>query len=345
MRNFLLAVIVALPISLLAQPPAGYYDSAQGLYGNDLRVALHDIIDNHAVLNFNQLWNYFAQTDKRTGTSNQVWDMYSDIPGGTPPYIYTFVVNQCGNYSSEGDCFNREHSFPKSWFNDLPPMNSDLHHMYPTDGYVNNKRGDLPFGDVGSADWTGQNGSKTGQSVNQGYNGTVFEPRDDFKGDFARAYFYMMTRYWGQTGSWSSPMLVSGDLNQWSSTMLLEWNANDPVSTKETDRNNVVYTFQQNRNPFIDNPQWANSIWGTQAGVEELQLVDLQVWATEGTLTIQLDAKAIQGNVDIIDATGRTIATASLNGPRTELLLNSTTGLYFAVVKINGRTIVKRFTL
>lgn len=343
MRKLLFALLLVAPTFLLAQPPAGYYDSAQGLSGNSLRVALHDIIDNHTVLNYNLLWNYFAQTDKRTGTSDQVWDMYSDIPGGTPPYQYFFNIDQCGEYNSEGDCFNREHSFPKDWFGDLAPMNSDLHHLYPTDGWVNNKRGNFPYGEVGSADWTGQNGSKTGMNVTQGYNGTVFEPRDEFKGDFARTYFYMLTRYWGQTGSWSSPMLVNGDFSQWAEAMLLDWNTNDPVSTKETDRNNAVYNFQNNRNPYIDNPQWVSAIWGPVAAITEEQLDQARVWLNNEILIVDLRTEAAQGTIDVLDATGRTIATERLTGMRTSLELKANSGLYFAVIRVGDAKTVKRF--
>ncbi|HEX2616552.1 MAG TPA: endonuclease, partial [Flavobacteriales bacterium] len=240
LRSFLLLSLFALiGLRAQAQPPAGYYNSAEGLSGEPLRNALHNIIDDHTVLSFNTLWAWFQSTDDRA--DGKVWDMYSDNPTGTPPYSFTFVTDQCGNYNGEGDCYNREHSFPKSWFGgDVPPMNSDLFHIYPTDGYVNNARGELPFGEVGSADWTSQNGSKTGQNVTPGYGGTVFEPIDAYKGDFARSYFYMLTRYWGQTGSWSSPMLNTGDLANWAETLLITWNDMDPVSQKETDRNNAV---------------------------------------------------------------------------------------------------------
>jgi len=72
-------------------------------------------------------------------SNGYVWDMYSDVPGGTPAYYFTFGDDQCGNYSGEGDCYNREHSFPKSWYGDVLPMNTDLFHLYPTDGWVNQK--------------------------------------------------------------------------------------------------------------------------------------------------------------------------------------------------------------
>ncbi len=141
--SFGMTIFFLLFTLILRSQPAGYYDSAAGLTGTALQQALHDIIDNHTSVTYDDLWTHFQNTDKKS--DGTVWDMYSDIPSGTPPYTYIFVTNQCGSsgYDSEADCYNREHSFPKSWFggDDQYPMYSDLFHMYPTDGWVNNKRG------------------------------------------------------------------------------------------------------------------------------------------------------------------------------------------------------------
>ena len=125
----------------IAQPPPGYYDPAQGLSGPALRSALAGIIDGHTVLSNADLWSAFETTDDRP--DGFVWDIYSDVPGGTPPYLYTFGTDQCGTYNSEGDCYNREHTMPQSWFGGSAPMDTDLHHIMPTDGWVNLQRGNL----------------------------------------------------------------------------------------------------------------------------------------------------------------------------------------------------------
>ncbi len=247
----------------IAQPPAGYYDEAQNLDGAELKTALKNIIDNHNALSYAGIWTAFYDTDAKP--NGKVWDMYSDVPEGTPPYEYTFGSDQCGNYSGEGSCYNREHSFPRSWFDDANPMYTDLFHIVPTDGYVNGQRGNYPFGEVGNATWTSQNGSKVGTSNYPGYNSTVFEPIDEYKGDFARGYFYMATRYEDVITTWSSPMLDGTTFpvfSGWALNLLLEWHAADPVSQKEINRNNAIYTHQNNRNPFIDHPQFVNQIWG-----------------------------------------------------------------------------------
>ena len=255
----------ALLISTLwAQIPAGYYNNASGLTGSSLHQALHNIIDDHTVVSYTSLWTHYQTTDvKPNGT---VWDMYSDIPGGTPLYEFIFVEDQDHGTGggSEGEFYNREHSWPKSWFNDIAPMNTDIFHVVPTDKYVNNQRGSDPYGEVDNPYWTFLNGSKRGPCTYPGYTGTVFEPIDAYKGDFARIYFYMSTRYLNEDGTWpGSPMVDGAQLEQWALDMMMEWHNEDPVSQKEIDRNNDIYNYvQSNRNPFVDTPGYVDLIWG-----------------------------------------------------------------------------------
>ncbi len=252
-----------------AQIPPGYYDPASGKSGVALQAALHNIIKGHTVVSYSSIIGYFSTTDAKPGSV--VWDMYSDVPGGTPPYVFHYNgSDECGNYAAEGDCYNREHSWPKSWFNDVPPMNSDMFHIYPTDGYVNGRRNNYPYGTVSSASWTSQNGCKLGSCTWPGYSGTVFEPLDEYKGDFARTYFYMSTRYYTEDGSWNvTDMTSKSQLKPWALQMMLHWCSIDPVSTKEVNRNNALYGIQHNRNPFIDHPEYAYMIWGSPVGTGE----------------------------------------------------------------------------
>jgi len=262
---------------VFAQIPDGYYDAASGQSGETLKTTLHGIIDDHTVKSYDYLWTAFQTTDKKS--NGKVWDMYSDVPDGTPSYEFTFGSNQCGNYGQEGDCYNREHSFPKSWFNDASPMYSDLFHLVPTDGYVNGKRSNYPFGEVGTATWTSENGSKLGTCNYPGYSGTVFEPIDEYKGDFARTYFYMATRYedvidtWYNNSDEADAVLQPNDFpvyETWFLNMLGEWHENDPVSQKEIDRNNDIYSnYQHNRNPFIDHPEYVYDIWSVGSSLAD----------------------------------------------------------------------------
>lgn len=249
---------------IFAQIPANYYNEAQNKKGYALRYALFNIIKNHTTLSYDYLWTAYAQTDIKT--NGKVWDMYSDKPGQNPPYEFTYGSDQCGNYGGEGDCYNREHSIPKSWFNDASPMVTDLIHVVPTDGYVNGKRSNYPFGEVASASWTSQNGSKLGSSAVFGYSGTVFEPIDEYKGDFARIYFYMTVCYMNKNlGATSNSMFTSGNLKPWALSMLIQWSNEDPVSEKEIARNNAVYQIQGNRNPFVDYPELVGKIYGSDS--------------------------------------------------------------------------------
>lgn len=265
--RYLLKMLLLIPFIGIAQIPTGYYNSAQGLTGNNLKIALHNIIDNHSVISYSNLWNAFLKTDKKT--NGKVWDMYSDVPGGTLPYEYTFVTDQCGNYAVEGDCYNREHSWPQSWFNSLSGPVSDMFHIYPTDGKVNGERSNYPYGNVSSASWTSLNGGKLGLCSNLGYSLTVFEPIDEYKGDLARGYFYMSTRYYSEDGGWStSDATNKATILPWQVNVLLQWHHQDSVSAKEIARNDsIYYRYQHNRNPYIDNPQWVDSIWKHDADV------------------------------------------------------------------------------
>lgn len=333
------SVIVAfLTLAAFAQPPAGYYNSAEGLAGQPLRIALHNIIDGHTSISYAQLWSAFQTTDAKPG--NKVWDMYSDIPGGTSPYVYTFGTDQCsGGYNSEGDCYNREHSFPQSWFNGSSPMYTDLFHIYPTDGWVNNKRGNLPYGDVGSADWTSQNGSKVGLTVNPGYDSTVFEPIDAYKGDFARSYFYMMTRYYGEMSGWPAPVVQGGDLIPWEMAVLVQWSDLDPVSPKETARNNAVYAIQHNRNPYIDRPEWVHAIWGAILGIPERTGPEMSLHSNAAGLHVERGTAA-SGTLFVHDMAGRTLLTSPISGGRSDIAFSAPDGIYLAeVISPDGRSI------
>ncbi|WP_317933180.1 endonuclease [Halioxenophilus sp. WMMB6] len=253
----------------------GYYDAAAGLSGYALKTALYNIIKDHNNQGYSALWGFYSanELDHYYENDGSILDIYSENPSGSDPYNYTPVSNQCGTYNSEADCYNREHSFPRNWFGgQVEPMNSDVHHIFATDGQVNAYRSSYPYGEVGTATTTSSNGSKLGSAaVGLGYSGTVFEPIDEFKGDLARAYFYMATRYQNQIAGWQSnaaeaDAVLNGTSDQvfepWMLTLLKSWHNQDPVSQKEIDRNEAVYQYQGNRNPFVDHPEWVTTIWG-----------------------------------------------------------------------------------
>ena len=254
----------------IAQIPPGYYDSATGT-NYTLKTQLYNIIKGHTDNGYGGLYTTYQSSDVDHFYENDgtVLDMYSEKPSATDPYNYsTGSTQRCGNYSAEGDCYNREHIIPQSSFNSSAPMVSDAHFITPTDGKVNGQRSNYPHGTVGSTTWTSLNGSKLGSSSVAGYSGTVFEPIDEFKGDIARMYFYFATRYENTVSGYAYPMF-NGSSNQVFTTaflnMLLAWNSQDPVSAREIERNNAIYTFQNNRNPYIDHPEYVQQVWNPSA--------------------------------------------------------------------------------
>ncbi len=339
LRLFAIATLL-LWRTLPAQPPPGYYDDAQGLTGPALHQTLYGIISPHTVLPNSAIWAAYESTDKKP--DGTVWDMYSDVPSGVPAYAFNFVVDQCGTYSGEGDCFNREHSFPQSWYGNAAPMSTDLFHLYPADAWVNQQRGNWPYGTVTQPNWTSINGSKRGPCTWPGCQGTVFEPIDAYKGDLARSYFYMLTRYLPQLPGWDSPMLFAGEFVPWAESLLVAWHLNDPVSTKETARNDAVFALQGNRNPFIDNPRWVERIWGPTASVEDVALMPLRAWVFNGSLHIADQTGTVPIELHLLDVTGRSIATARIDAAITPLPVSLSPGTYAAIL-LHGeqRTIVR----
>ena len=345
---FILVLIFGAFVCLNAQAPAGYYDAANGLTGEPLLEALHNIIKNDAHEDYGGLWGAFKKTDARTDSTNKVWDIYSYSPNFPPKYSYTFTIDQCGTYDEEGDCYNREHLWPQSWFNESTNTSkprTDLHHIYPTDGWVNGQRGNNPFGKVqnGSAT-TYTNGSKLGSCATSGYTGTVFEPIDEYKGDIARAMFYMSVRYHGEDSNWTeSGMTNKSTIKPWAIAMLLQWHRDDPVSQKEIRRNNVVDSIQGNRNPFVDNPDFAPMIWDETWNINNHESVSYAISPnpvkTGGALCVAgVDAEKTQ--IEMFDLCGRKIDVQTMSSEYvTEVAIPSSMrpGIYFMSIAAVGQ--------
>ena len=289
-----LLLLVLFSVSF-AQAPAGYYSTATGT-GYTLKTQLYNIIKDHTVIDYAGLYVTYQTSDIDNFFENDgsVLDMYSENPAGTVPYNYSIAATQrCGNYTNEGDCYNREHIIPQSVFNELSPMVSDAHFITPTDGKVNGIRSNYPHSVVVTPSQTTLNGSKLGTSTTAGYSGLVFEPIDEFKGDIARMYFYFATRYentvagynYAMFNNTSNQVFTTAFLNQ-----LLAWHNQDPVSAREIARNNAIYARQNNRNPFIDNPNYVTEIWkagtvDTEAPTAPTNLVVTETTTNSATLT------------------------------------------------------------
>ena len=292
---FILCSFFALAITAKTVTPAAslpvYYEDIQGKSGKSLFDAVQKVTkEGYTSLGYDGLWGAFKTTDKKS--NGKVWDMYSDCS-------WTFGSDQCGSYSSECDCYNREHSIPKSWFGgSTSGPGCDIFHLVPTDGKVNGMRSNYAFGEVSSASYT-YDGAKKGSAKsitiiggntiagNTGTtiscSGTVFEPRDEYKGDFARGYMGSLLKWAGDqsftTGEGSKIFTTnfttgSFGLTKYGVALLMKWHRQDPVSQKEVARNNGIQQTQGNRNPFIDYPYLAEFIWGEKAG-ESINLNDL----------------------------------------------------------------------
>lgn len=261
--TFLLSLVLSANLAIFAAIPSGYYSAADNKKGAALLSALHNCIDGHTTLSYKSLENYYEDTDWTS--DGYVWDMYSTCK---------FTMSD-GNGSQKKVCdaWNKEHSVPQSWFNEQSPMKSDLFHVYPTDARVNNFRGNMPYGETSNRSYIDGDSHALGYiglSSFSGYTGKVFEPIDEYKGDFARTYFYMVARYLDKNFNQSENGKVvftyssggTAGLTTYAINLFLKWHRQDPVSKKEIDRNDAVYKHQKNRNPFIDYPYLAEYIWG-----------------------------------------------------------------------------------
>lgn len=273
MKKIYSALLLMFVTAAIAQIPSGYYTTATGT-GYTLKTQLYNIIKGHTDNGYAGLYTIYQTSDRDYYFENDatILDMYSENPAATDPYNYSAGTTQrCGTYSVEGDCYNREHIIPQSTFNSAAPMVSDAHFITPTDGKVNGQRSNYPHGPVTSATWTSLNGSKLGTSTTSGYSGPIFEPINEFKGDIARMYFYFATRYENTVSGYSYAMF-NGTSNQVFTTaflnLLITWHNQDPVSPREIARNNAIYTSQNNRNPYIDHPEYVQSIWNPTADAQ-----------------------------------------------------------------------------
>lgn len=269
----LLATVVS--ITAWADIPDGYYTNAVGKKNEALMTALEGIINAHTERSYAWLWTSFDYTD--VGSDGYYIDMYSNCK-------YNNQAEHTSGALYVGQGINREHSFPKSWFNSQTPTYTDMHMLIPTDAFVNQHRSNYPYG-VCADGITYKNEDmnvtmlgKLGTSTYNGYTSTVFEPDDEYKGDFARIYFYMVTCYKSSVSSWPGSDQLDASTNgykafsNWSMQMLMEWHRADPVSAKEIARNEAVYSSkngnteigQGNRNPFVDHPELAEYIWGNK---------------------------------------------------------------------------------
>jgi endonuclease I len=342
------SVILFLIISnfAIAQIPAGYYNGCGGS-GNALKLKVHNVLkQNHASLGYASLWNSFYTTDVKP--NGKLWDIYSFVFSGTQLYEFTLGTNQCGQYSAEGDCYNREHTWPQTYFGSADPMVCDLHQVFPTDGHVNGVHGNDPYGIVTNVNKTTLQGAKSGNSNSySSWSNNVFEPIDSFKGDIARAYFYMNARYTTEDAGWGNWIMANGaELTSEAITLLLNWHHLDPVSQKEIDRNEEIFKIQGNRNAFIDHPEFADCIWGTATCValtnKDVVKNSYSITSTMNELIV--NSTSIDGEIqfEIYNLNGQLLIKNNLVGNKISIA-NLVEGMYYIKLNNSNNTYTYRF--
>jgi endonuclease I len=386
-KNYILLFLLSSVLGF-AQPSATYYNTATGT-GYALKTQLKTIITTgHVDRGYgsgtsqtnNGLWSAYGTTDRDMGIGyeddNTIVDIYSERPAAADPYNYNFNTasggnnGQCGNVGVEGTCYNREHLIPQSYFGGSTPpsqyaiMRNDVQHVYPTDGKVNGNRSDYAFGKVSTASITSLNGSKLGTASNTGYalgfSGTVFEPIDEFKGDIARVFFYFATRYeddmdelYTSYTTVDARVMFNGTTNQVFSptflNILLTWNTQDPVSTKETLRNNASFAHQGNRNPYIDNNSYVTTIWGLPLATESFELIaDINVYPNPSNeQRINIETINELDDIQVININGQIMQQISKPNKNQNkyTLENLPQGFYFLKLSSDNKSIVKKIVI
>jgi endonuclease I len=381
MKQLFTFLAVLFCLNNIAQIPQGYYNTATG-NGLTLKTQLKKIIDNvndglpsehlHTDQGYGALWSLFTHSafrDNYYENDGSLLDIYSENPTGIDPYSYTSTSQQCGQYSSEGDCYNREHLIPQSYFDNyaIDPMKNDPFFVFPSDGKVNGDRSNFPFGKVGTATYTSQNGSKKGNGVNsgyaQGYTGTVFEPINEFKGDVARAFLYFATRYEDSMNNFyttanastcQAKNMFDGSTGRVFTNpfidIIVKWHTDDPVSAKEIAANNdIYYNHQNNRNPYIDHPEYVGVIWNSFLENNSFVFEDsISIYpnpTNNGSISINTNSSI--DAIQVISINGQLI-----NDIKNPVKLNETytienlpQGFYFLKLSSNNNSITKKISV
>ena len=262
MKKLLLGLLCFSAVSPSVFGQGEYYKPVEGLKKAGLKTALHELIQPDQVLDYGgkgegYTWAGFAVTDR--------------MPDGTVRDRYSDVVRDFNGLEAVAG-MNIEHSFANSWWGHTKNnAYCDLFNLYPSDATANGRKSNHPIGVVTETPSFDNGVTRVGRSASYRADSliTVWEPSDQWKGDFARAYFYMATCYEDYADLWQTTeglLVVEKNryptLRPWLSTLLLEWNEADPVDDIERERNEAVYGIQGNRNPFVDYPQLATYIWG-----------------------------------------------------------------------------------
>jgi len=326
--NRFFTLLLVLSAFFAAAQPAGYYDSALGLSGDELKAALHNIIKDHTEYSYNDLRDFILKdTDEDPDNPNNVI------------LLYTGRSQAKSTFGGGADQWNREHVWAKSHgnFGTSPPAGTDAHHIRPTDVSVNSSRGNLDFDNGGQ-----QHPEATGCY----YDSDSWEPRDEVKGDVARMIFYMAVRYEGGNGEPdlevvdqvnTSPAPQHGKFST-----LYEWHQQDPPDAFEIHRNDVIYSYQGNRNPFIDHPEFLVQIYDPTNATIEFKSPSFSLYPNPAGRIINLHftgSAPEYGNVLIHNVLGQTVWNSNIENVSGNFQMdvsNFPDGLYFVTLNTTG---------
>lgn len=311
LKTFFIVAASILCFATFAQAPQGYYSSANGLTGEDLKTALHNIIKDHTEFPYTSsatdVWDILKETDKDTTNSENVMLLYSG-----------WTLNAALEYDN-GNGWSREHVWAKSHgdFGTTKGAGTDAHHLRPADVSVNSARNNKDF-DNGGDYYIDGNGATLCRS-----DADSWEARDEVKGDVARMLFYMAVRYEGENGEPDLELVDAVntvDLNEEGKgyhgklSTLLEWHKNDPVDSFEIRRNNVIYSFQHNRNPFIDHPEFVELIWSVITRMESTKDVGIKLYPNPSKHYVNIELlNGTKAKATIFDLDGSVIKSFEMN--------------------------------
>jgi endonuclease I len=342
MKTYLLSSLFLLSNFIYCQIPTGYYDNTSGIYGEQLKTNLNEIIKGHTQFSYSSsntdVWDILKQTDKDPNDSNNIILFYTG-----------WSVNAAQEYNN-GSGWNREHIWSKSHgdFGTTQGAGTDIHHLRPSDISVNSAKSSRWF-DNCSTPYL-DNGVHTGCFTSS--ENWVWQPRDEVKGDVARMIFYMATRYEGDTGEPDLELIDyfpsenhTSDAVYAKVSTLLQWHNSDPVDDRERNRNNIIYSdFQNNRNPFIDHPEFANLIWSNVVSLDVIKkktLLNMYPNPVKNTFTIDLENKIT--HLEVTDLYGKKVYEEdSLTVTKVIDLEGLNTGIYIVKVSTEQEVISAR---
>ena len=328
-----------------SQIPTGYYSSAENKSDQSLRSALHNIIDDHTAYSYTSsstdTWDILKESDADPNNANNVLLVYTrESVNGTQEY-------------ASGSGWNREHVWAKSRgdFGTATVAGTDVHNLRASNINVNSTRSNYNFDDCTSSSCENTFGNYYSSSA------LVFEPRDEDKGDVARIIFYMDIRYEGDNGELDLEMTES--LLSTSSKIprhgvrstLLEWHALDPVDDFERNRNNVIYDYQGNRNPFIDHPELVEYLWGDKQNQQWNSSLSIssdledEIFIPNPVKTeyLNLERDINFSQIELIDMQGKVIR--QLSGYVNRIQMPTSKGIYFLNLKHDNKVILKKLVI